>query len=801
MATIDESPKPTQKQEGTATPRHSSMRASYGIPNKPNPPAQISPLASKISTSVRPSSPPHSGNSSVSPSLPQNSVFKFPVTEPPTEQQNKKSPLLKANTVSGVLESKSQSSQLVKQFSDSEETTKPPSQLDLPTETSRSSVEDENLSPFAIALKKASKAREERILTNQPRMLSTTMANRQLEECNEPEEEESNVVTAQIKADSNPITSSTTTQGNKAESVSDEKESTNAKDTTVSQEMQQSKDSPQNEVLKKKVPVTNLIKQFSGDLSTTQEATGSTHANVEKTYKNFDKQHTSHNMVSTNTEMKENPKSVANIAQSFEGKRGDDGTYNWRDILKKSSVPKSSIPNVEDKSESTNVYEKTANRQMQGYSFTKKPSKTSILASKFEQNAMIKSESIGTIQAEQQNLSEVSTDKLKEVQASMGEQKSTVLVKESVQPISNNENVTQPLEDDSNNENGLSSANKPPRRQSAVVMCEEDEINLSIQCGRSSVVVDTDYWKSPEHAPSLPAVSEVSIAEKQINHLPDITTDTEILPEPVVDILPPPIMPVDEELASSIEDLPLPEFLPPPPEIDDFMEIQDLPPPAIDFPDSDFSQDIPSFDIAASSNTDNSDTFELPSPLLLPPDYDDTGNFVLPSHSLLPPHNMDNFELPSPSQLPPNDDFEFPSPSQLPPLEEEPQLPPPEEQPSDMDDSGLVPKFHPEESGLENKNDENEIDNETLNSQLSITALPPITMTSSNSMPKGNTCDDITLQTPSFPLDLSDIPVRQDKDLPSINPDQHSSSPASHDNFECESLEDDFSQVGIWKLT
>lgn len=799
MPTIHESPKAIKKQRSTPTPpRHSSLHVSHGIPNKPNPPPQVSPQAAKNSTSVSPPPPPQSGSSSVSPPSSQDSVFKSPdaqkTEQPQTEQQNKSFrnfPLVKAATVGDVSESKLQTDKLAKQFND-EENIRPPSQFDSPARTSTYSAEDENLSPFAIELRKASKAREERILTNQPRMLTTT--NRQ--EHNESEEEESIAITAQVQAGGNPITSSTIKQDNKTDSVSGKAVSVNTTHSTDTQEMQQSKDSPQNGVSNTKIPVTNLIKQFSGDLSNTQETTRLTHTNVEKTYKNFDKQHPGHNMVSTSTETKGNPKSVTMIAKAFEGEKADDGTYNWRGNLKsvsKSSVVKSSTPNVEDESESTNVYERTTNRQMQGSSFTKKPSKTSLLAKKFEQNPTVKSESIPSKKVEkmlQQSLSEASTEEVKHLPASMTEQKFIPLVEDSLKLISNNENATSPVEKDSDGENDalvgqtvVSLGNESLRRQSAVVMCEEAQINFPANYERNSVSVDTDYWKSPEHAANLPAVSEVPT---QVSHLPDKTTDTEILPEPDLDILPPPIMTTDEELAFSIEDLPLPEFLPPP-EIDDFHEFQDLPPPPVDFPDDNFCQDTPSFDITVSSNMHNTDTFELPSPSQLPPHYG-TDSFELPSPSQLPsPYDTDNFEIPSPSQLPPHDDtgnFELP-----PPLLEE--------GPSDRDGSSLAAEFHNEESSaLEDKDENRTDDNKEYSPLSSTTKLPSVTMTDSHSMPshvfEDSMCDDITLQTPSSPLHLSDMPVPQDgENVPSVNPDQH----LSHDIHEMKPSEDDVSQV------
>ena len=827
LSPIHESPKAIKKQKSNATPpRHSSLHVSHGVPNKPNPPSQ-------------------SSSGSISP---QDSVFKFPDVQktetPPTEQQNKssrKAPLIKASTVSDVLQSKPQTSMLNKQFS--EENIRPPSQFDTPTRISTNSPDNENLSPFAEALRKASKAREERILTNQPRMLTTT--NRQ--EHNLPEEEESIDFTPQVQAGRNLITSSTK-QESKIDDMISEAESISSTD---SQEMQQSKDSPQNDV--SKAPVSSLIKRFSGDYSDTIEAPGSTHTDVGKTYKIFDKQHPNHNMASTNTEKS---KSVAMIAKTFEGEKADDGTYNWRGVLKsvtKSPVVKSSTPNVEDESESTNACERTTNRQMQGTPFTKKTSKTSLLAKKFEQNATVRSESIVTKKVEktlQQNLYEASTEKVKQDPPSMAEQKSFPLEENSLKVISTNENAIPPVEKDSNNktdaapvvQGAVSSAIKPLQRESAVVLYEEgkeDEITLKYE--RISVLVDTDYWKSPEHATSIPGISEVSASDVTVSKFPDESTVTEILPDPKLDILPPPIMSMDEELALSTEDLPLPEFLPPP-EIDDFTEFQDLPPPPVDFPDSDFCQGTISFDISVSSSKHDSDTsalqlpspsqlpphnadnFELPPPSQLPP-HDDTDYFELPSPSELPPHNdKDNFELPSPSQLPPHDDtdyfqlpspsqlpphddkdnFELPSPSQLPPYDDTnyfelpspSQLPPPQEGSSDRDDSTLVPE---KESAPENKKDGNTDDNEVLREEdlqyspsSSTTALTTVKKTESNSMPsESNMSEDITLQTPS---DLCDKPVYQDEEtLSSINADQHLLTEISDENHE--SLEDNLSQV------
>ena len=833
MPVINETPKAIKQhpqQKGTATPpqqkgtgippRRSSSPVTHGIPNKPNPPPQVSQVA-KNSTSVRPSTPSQSSDGSISPASPQDSVFKFQKTEPLYEEQSKstkKFPLVKANTVD--VSSASQSDMFGSQFR--EENIRPPSQFNVPVEISRNSAEDENLSTFAIELRKASKAREERILTNQPRMLTAT--NRQ--EHNESEEEESVAVRTQAQVSGNPITSSTIIkQENKTDTTSDEVESVSTPNSVDNKEMQ-GKDSPQNMVPSKKVPVTNLIKQFSGELSNTQEATRLTHTDVEKTCKNLNKQHPSHNMASTNTEMK--GKSVTMMAKAFEGERADDGTYNWRGSLRsvsKPSVVESSIPNVEGENEPTNSYERSTNRQIQDSSLTKKPSKTSLIAKKFEQNVMVKSEITVSKKTEKQSLPEATTEKTK--QAPLPEQKSLPLVEDPSKPISSSENANSPTERDSNDENDTFP--ELPRRQSGVVIVEEDGINFPGEYKRNSVSVDTDYWnsKSPEHVTNLTALSEGVQGQ-----LHDETTDTEILPEPELDILPPPIIPMDEELALSIEDFPLPEFLPPP-EIDDFHEFQDLPPPPTNFPDSDFCQEIPSFDITASSNTNNTDTFELPSPSQLPPphygtdDFElpspfqisspyDTSNFELPSPSQLPPHNDldDNFELPSPPQLPPHDDtddnFELPSPSQLPPLDDTgnfelsspPHLPPPEEGPSDRDDSNLAAKFLDEESALGDKKDENSTNNnETSNKEklqysplLSSTTQPSGKITDSNSMPSHvhNTHDDVTLQTPS------DIPIPKGEEIMlSINPDQHLSSATTHDNHELKPS-DDISQVFMY---
>jgi len=763
LSTIRESPKAIKKQKNAATPpQQSSLQVSHGIPNKPNPPAQVSHQETKNSNPVRPPPPPHSSNSTVSVSLPlpQEPVFVFPDVQKTvsTEQQNKsiKFPLMKSNTVSDVFKNKPQIGTLAKQFS--EENIRPPSQFDSPTAFSRNSVEDENLSPFAIALRKASKAREERILTNQPRM-STTINKHGHDLL---EEEVSVAITTKVQTGGNPITSSTTKE-NKIDSASSKAESIEVTDSTDSQGLQKSEDSPQIIILEKRLPVSNLIKKFSDD---SQDATRSTPTNMEKTYENLDKQHPSHNTVPTNTEMK--GKSVTMIAEASEGERADDGTYNWRDNLKsvKSSAVKSPSPNVEYESESTNIHDRAINRQMQGGPFTKKTSKTSLLAKKFEQNSMMKSESIVTKKVEKASKdlprSKASTENVKQIPPSIEEEKPIV---PEVKSISNDENSVPPVEQDV-----TSSAVNSLRRQSAVVMYEEGDINFPNRYERNSVSVDTDYWKSPEHATTLPAVSEVSNTSD--NQIPHKITGIEILPEP--DILPPPIISTDaEELALSIEDLPLPEFLPPP-QIDDFQEFQDLPPP-VDFPDSDFSQETPSFDITVPNGTHNTNTLELPSPSQLPPHYD-TNTFELPSPSQLPPHYDDT------------DTLELPSLSQLPSLEEAI---------SDGDDSDLVPEFHDGELALENETDENRTDvNEDLSdekwqhSPLSIsstTALPLGTITDSNLTPldisKNNMCDDTILQSPLSPSDLSDLPVPQEdqEKLCSENSDLSSTTCTSHD--------------------
>ena len=805
LSTIQESPKSIKKPKGTSTPpRHSNLHASHGIPSKPSAPFQ-------------------SCSDNRSPPSPQDSVFKYPDIQksesPPTEEHIKKLPLIKANTVSS-LQSNSQIS-MVKQFS--EENIRPPSQFDSPIQVSRNSGDDEGLSPFAKALRNASKAREERILTNQPRMLTTT--NKQ--EHGLSEEEESIGITVHVPTDA------TTKQGSNTDSVSSEATLITIMDSTDYQEIQQSKHSLKNEA--SKVPVSSLIKRFSDDYSDTQEATELTHPDVGVTYKNFDKQHPNHSMASTYTEKS---KSVTMIAKTFEGERTDDGIYNWRNILKSVSKPpimKSSIPSVKDENESTNVCERNTNRQMQGNLSTKKTSKTSLLAKKFEQNAMVKSENVITKTVEkatQQN--EALIEKVKQTQSSMVEQNSIPPVESS----SVNESVTSPVKKDSKNENDTSSVEESAvsfRRESAVVMYDEGEIKLPTNYERNSALVDTDYWKSPEHTTSLLDISELSTSDIKVNHFPDKDTGTEtLLPEPELDILPPPIISTDEEFPFSIEDLPLPELLPPA-EIDDFTEFQGLPPTPVDFPD--FSQDTPSFDITESSNICNIDTFELPSPsqfaphngtndfeflsLSLLPPHDGADDFELPSPSLLPLHDgADDFELPSPSLLPPHDgsdDFELPSPSQIPPhnhldnillpselpthneadyfkLPSPSQIPVPQEGSSERIDNSLVPKFCDKEPALENKSNENTDDNEALSEEnlqftfsSSTTKLPSVTETDLNSMPL-NLFENTVFDNSTKPLDLSDIPFHQaEEKLPFI------SNLTSDENHESKSLEDDSS--------
>lgn len=706
--------------------------------------------------------------------------------ESPKEQQNstiRKPPLTKANTISGVLESP-QTGMLAKQFS--EENVRPPNQFDSPTEMSRNSVEDENLSSFAIALRKASKEREERILTNQPRMSTTTSRHEQNMLSEEPL-----AVTVQVHTGGNPITSSTMKQENMTETVNDKVESVNATNSTNTHEVQHSKESAQVEIFEKKLPVSNLIQRFSGDFNETLEATRSTLTSVEKNYKNCDKQHQT---ASTNTEMKGNSKSVTMIAKVFEGERADDGTYNWRGILKsvsQASVVKSSIPNTEDEHESTNVYDRGNSRQMQGSPSTRKTTKTSLLAKKFEQNSIVKPESGVTKKVEkalQQSLpvSEASTEAVKQVSTYIPEQKSTPPVENGFLKSSlNNENIISPPE-----EAVVSSAVESLRRKSAVVM--HDECDITLQYERNSLVEDNDYWNLPEHTTNLPILSEAP-SDAGISELPNETTSTVILPEPELDILPPPITSTDEELALSIENLALPEILPPP-EIDDFDNFQDLPPPPLDF--HDFCQETPSFDIG---NTHSTDAFELPLPSQLPPlhhtdDVDfssqlpplyDTDNFELPSPSQLPPlDHTDNVELPSQlpdvdlsSQLPPlydTDNFELPSPSQLPPPEEV------------LSDSSFDLEFHDKEA-VENKANGNktkasdEKDDSECSPISSTTAVASATMIDSNSAPpdimENNECDAIIPQNPSSPSDLSDIPLTQDEEkLPVVDSDQDLSS-------------------------
>ena len=750
---------------------------SHDIPGKPNAPFQSC-----------------SGNRS--PPSPQDSVFKHPDMQksesPATEECIGKPPLIKSGTVCDLL-SKPQIS-MVKQFS--EENIRPPSQFDSPMQLSRNSGDDESLSPFAKEVRNASKAREERILTNQPRMLTTT--NKQ--EHGPSEEEESIGIAVHIQTDAIAKQESKTDSVNSEATLITVVDSTTTLDSTDSQEMQQSKDTFKNKV--SKVPVSSLIKRFSDDYSDTQEATELTHPDVGITHKNLDKQHPDHSMASTNIKKSKSVTMIA--AKTFEGERADDGIYNWRNNLKSVSKPpivKSSISNVKDENVPTNVCERNTNRQMQGNLSATKTSKTSLLAKKFEQNAMNESVVTKTVEKViQQN--ETLIEKVKQTPSFMVEQNSMPLAENS----SVNESATSPVKKYSENKNDSEESAVSFRRESAVVMYDEGEINLPTNYERNSALVDTDYWKSPEHATSLPDISELSTFDIKVGQFTDKSTGTEtLLPEPELDILPPPVMSVDEEFPLSIEDLPLPELLPPP-EIDDFTEFQDLPPPPVDFPD--FSQDIPSFDITTSSSVHNIDIFELPSPSQLPPHYG-TDNVKLSSPSELPPHHgTNNFELPSPSLLPPHDDaddFELPLPSELSThnnadhfkLPSPSQIPVPQERLSERDDSNMVPEFCGKEPALESKSNENTDDNEALsdeNLQFTLSSstirLPSVTETDLNSMPshlfENTVFDNSTI--PSSSLDLSDIPFHQAEEKSPFM-----SNVTSDENHEFKSLEDDSS--------
>ena len=662
LSKAQDSPRTLKKQQIISSPTSPAQKT----PQKPAALPQVIkgqlPNATQTTAVIRKPPPPpqlaQNSNSIVSPPAAPNQV---------TNQQNmavNKHKLTKANTVDEFARSKQQTAKLTRQLS--EEPVRPPSQFAAPVkiceEPNRNSVGSEDLSPFASALKKASLEREQRISTNQPRM-SAAVKNENITDIPEEKECTPPAITQQGLVSNNPITSPLAKAPIKA--INDDQESSSklesADFTTTSKTLK-------TEVVKEKLPISKLIKRFSGvDFPVLEdEATQLAPTKVEKTDTNFDQQQLSKVSNSSSAMMKTSlPSTKAN--KTFEGEKAEDGTYNWRNILR--SVPKAaailkdttlttgeqSVPS-ENIATNASVPEKATNRQMQGSPITTKTSKTSLLAKKFERNSMIKAENMMT----SKKTDEVSKKTLPGLHGSLTKYQQqeeqedvdpkTVSNSSSVLPQvsapSNNSashSATLPLETDPSS---IKTEEQPLRRQSALVMVEETDFSkLANQYTRSSFSVDSDYWNSPEHK-SHPIISENTT---NTGVEADESVENKVFPTPLdlpeLDLLPPPMLSDDEDLSLAIEDLPPPDTLLPP-EISFLDQLDDLPPP-LDFPDTDFLlQSGETSPLPAPDNMFDMNVSDLPSPSQLPPPMEDFSNGEV-SFSIPTPEPVSNqLELP-----------------------------------------------------------------------------------------------------------------------------------------------------------
>jgi len=590
------------------------------VPRKPPPPPQLE----QNNDSIK--SPPAA---SVQINMHQNTAVKHKLT--------------KANTIDEYTSSKQQTAKLTRQLS--EEPVRPPSQFAAPTKTyeesSRNSIESEDLSPFAIAVKKASQEREQRISTNQPRM-SATVKNETI-----TEEKESTPPTV-IQQGNNPITSPLAKIANKA--INDDKESSSNLEQADSSDFSTS---TQKTEAKEKLPISKLIKRFSGEdfPALEDETTQLAPTKVEKTATNFDQQQLSKvsNSSSELPSMMKKNLSSTKTNKTFEGEKTEDGTYNWRNILrtvpKSATISKDTTPHTgeefvpsEQITSNSSVPEKATNRQIQGSPITTKTSKTSLLAKKFERNSIIKAENMIppkiTDEESKNTVTGSSGSITKHQQEDTGpitiHASSPVLPK--VPNESDSQGTTSPLETASTC-SSPKTEEQPLRRQSALVMVEETDFSKFPNQYRSSFSVDSDYWNSPEHTALL------SVSENTTN-TDDESVENEVFPPPLdlpeLDLLPPPMLSDDEDLSVAIEDLPPPDTLLPP-EIGFLDQLHNLPPP-LDLPDTDI--------LPAPDNMFDMNISDLPSPSQLPPPMEDFSDGEISFSGPIPEPVSNQLELP-----------------------------------------------------------------------------------------------------------------------------------------------------------
>jgi len=661
LSKAQDSPRTFKKQQTVSSPTSPAQK----IPLKPAALPQVikGQLPNATQTTAVPRKPPpppqlaQNSNSIVSPPAAPNQV---------TTQQNmavNKHKLTKANTVDEYARCKQQTAKLTRQLS--EEPVRPPSQFAAPVkiceEPNRNSVGSEDLSPFASALKKASFEREQRISNNQPRM-SATVKNENITDIPEEKDCTPPAITQQGLVSNNPITSPLAKAPIKA--INDDQESSSNLELADSADFTTTSKTQKTEVVKEKLPISNLIKRFSGeDLPALEdEATQLAPTKVEKTDTNFDQQQLSKVSSSSSAlpPMMKKSLSSTKANKTFEGEKAEDGTYNWRNILR--SVPKAatilkdtttgeqSVPIATNAS----VPEKATNRQMQGSPITTKTSKTSLLAKKFERNSMIKAENMMTLK----KTDEVSKKTLTGLPGSLTKYQQEK--QEDVDPITvcNSSPVLPQVSAPSNNSashsttlpletapSSIKTEEQPLRRQSALVMVEETDFSKLVnQYTRSSFSVDSDYWNSPEHK-NHPIVSENTTntgveADESVENEVFLTP----LDLPELDILPPPMLSDDEDLSLAIEDLPPPDTLLPP-EIGYLDQLHDLPPP-LDFPDTDVLQSGETSPLPAPDSMFDMNVSDLPSPSQLPSPMEDFSNGEVSFSSPIPEPVSNQLELP-----------------------------------------------------------------------------------------------------------------------------------------------------------
>jgi len=645
------SPKTLKKQQTVTIP--TSLVQKVPAPPSQVPKAELPNDTQKTTVPRKPPPPPSAQNITRTISSPE--APKQQINNPQT-MGNDRPKLIKANTTDHSARSMQQTAKLTRQLS--EEPVRPPSQFAAPTETSeesnRNSIESDNLSPFEIALKKASLERIQRISTNQPRM-SATVKSENITDISEEKEPTPAAVAQEGQVCSNPITSPLVNKASDSEQKSSSHlESPDSIDfSTSTQKLKSSKEN---------FPISNLIKRFSGEdfPALEDDPTQSTPTKVEKTDTNFDQQQP--NKMST---VMKKFQSNTKVSKTFVGEKADDGTYNWRNILrnvpKTAAVSKETTPTAgeesvpsEDGSVPENV--KATNRQMQGSPITTNASKTSLLAKKFEQNSMIKTENKMPTKTNNENSKKALTElpgsvpsqQKKQEDATAENMNDLSLVPASSKDSTSQEITTSLLE---TTPWPTETEEQPIRRQSALVMVEETDFSKlpPNSYDRNSFSVDSDYWNSPEHT-SLPSVLEITT-----NTEVDKAENTEAFPTPFdlpdLDLLPPPMISDEEDNSSlAIEGILAPDTLLPP-EIMFLDQLQDLPPP-LDFPDADDLQSEETSPLPAPANMNVSD---LPSPSQLPPPMEDFSGEVSFS-SPLPEPADDQVALPPPEIEPNTDD-------------------------------------------------------------------------------------------------------------------------------------------------